>query len=93
MPSTPTPRPLPADVEQLAADLRRLSRLDPIARAIRARALVDVAKAVLSATADDAVAAAVAETGPAQVARDLGVTPPAVTKALVRHRARGAAGS
>lgn len=84
---------VPTTPDELAGCLMRLETLAPVDRATSARRLVDVAKALLSATADAAVVEAIAEAGGrfgarAEVARQLQVSGPAVDKATRRHAAR-----
>lgn len=80
----------PANTAELAAMIAALPELPDLVRARRARALVDEAKRVLSATADAAVESATRRVSYAEVAKDLGVGVPSVNKAVSRHRRRTA---
>lgn len=75
-------------LNELAAAISGLERMSPIDRARVARTLPDLAKTVLSATADAAVVEALAGGTYAEVARRLEVSESAVNKAVTRHRAR-----
>jgi hypothetical protein len=77
-----------AELEGLMAALEQLPELPPLDRARVARALTDVAKSTLSAVGDAAVVEALDGVTQADVATALGVTPAAVSKAVVRHRSR-----
>jgi hypothetical protein len=70
----------------LVAAIEQLDSLPPLERARAARALTDVAKAVLAAVGDAAVVEALEGATQVQVATALGVSPAAVSKAVVRHR-------
>lgn len=69
-------------------DLARLAKMPPLARALRAEELRFEALEIIGRLADvraQAIAELVAAGGrPAGIARQLGVTPPVVTKALNR---------
>lgn len=74
--------------ERLAAEIAALPTLPPIEQARRARALVDVAKSVLSAAGDAATYEACKGTTQVAVAEELGVSEGRVRAAIVRHKAR-----
>ena len=69
-------------------DLARLAKMPPLARALRAEELRLEALEIIGRLADvraQAIAELIAAGGrPADIARQLGVTPPVVTKALNR---------
>jgi len=76
------------DVAELARLILTLPGLPPEARALRARRLVDQAKAVLSQTADEATAELAAAMSYREAAEALCVSESMVNKAVSRHRSR-----
>jgi hypothetical protein len=75
-------------LKDLADAISGLEKMSPIDRARVARTLPDLAKTVLSATADAAVVEALAGGTYAEVARRLEVSESAINKAVTRHRSR-----
>lgn len=75
-------------LDQLVAALLRLARADGLARVRMARELSDTAMAALAAVGDEGVWQATRPRGTAsraEVAAELGVSIPAIGKAVTRH--------
>jgi hypothetical protein len=70
-----------------------LDNLPPAARAVRARGIINEAKAVYAEVGDAAIVEALRHATYDQVARELGVSTSAINKAVSRHRARERAGN
>jgi DNA-directed RNA polymerase specialized sigma24 family protein len=75
-------------VANLARSIASLLTLSAEDRALRARRLVDQAKAVLSQEADAATAELAKQTSYREAAYMLGVSESMINKAVTRHRAR-----
>ncbi|WP_189041093.1 hypothetical protein [Micromonospora sonchi] len=77
------------DARELARLVGRLPKMPPVQRAKAARELVDVAKRVLSLTADEAVVEALQSMTYKALAAELGTSEASVNKAVSRHRNPG----
>jgi hypothetical protein len=69
-----------------------LDNLPPTARAVRARGIINEAKAIYAAVGDAAIVEALQTASYVELAREIGVSVSAVNKAVSRHRARDRAG-
>jgi DNA-directed RNA polymerase specialized sigma24 family protein len=78
----------PKDARELGRMISELPDLPEVDRLHQARALVDEAKRVLSATADEVIAVAARGATYEQVAAEFGISVAWVNKAVSRHRAR-----
>jgi len=76
----------PQNTVELGRTISRVPQLPAAARARTARALIDEAKRLLSAEADAAVVELTRSMSYADAAQVLGISVPAVNKAVSRHR-------
>lgn len=72
-------------LDELIAALERLATMDGLARVRAARALSDQALGALAAVGDEGVWQATRDATRAEVAAALGVSVPAIGKAVTRH--------